>query len=202
MAEAAAETLCALGCCEVTLHHHGLARRRRFAHLGKRRIYPTQGLRTLCWGRGLSLPDFQSRHGLDQSRIEAHAQSSLVATTEMRQPLAAVSSALTPVPLQLLLQVAVHAEAAGPTQQAVHLYVHSVAAPPPSEPPRVAAPPPAEPPPLSTSCVAQKVMWVRCKRCTKWWPYCEDSPLPEQCPDLCGAVRAVSYEHGICFGWA
>jgi len=50
VAEAAAETLCSLGCKEVTLHHHGLASRPSFRNLGQRTIVNTDdGLRCFCW---------------------------------------------------------------------------------------------------------------------------------------------------------
>jgi hypothetical protein len=52
VAEAAAETLCSVGCKEVTLHHHGLASRPSFRNLGQRTIVNTDdGLRCFCWPR-------------------------------------------------------------------------------------------------------------------------------------------------------
>ena len=41
MAKGAAETLCSLGCKEVTLHHQGLASRWQFRMLGRRTFVNT-----------------------------------------------------------------------------------------------------------------------------------------------------------------
>jgi hypothetical protein len=67
VAEAAAESLCNLGCSQVQLQHHGLASSKRFQRLGERCFTSDPGLRLLCWVKDQPPPEWR---GVAQQFLE------------------------------------------------------------------------------------------------------------------------------------
>lgn len=57
--------------------------------------------------------------------------------------------------------------------------------------------------PRASASQTPRMVYVKCRKCSQWWPYTEDSPIPLQCPTTScpGRQQQVQWEAGVCWGW-
>ena len=197
MAEAAAESLCNLGCSQVQLQHHGLASSKRFQRLGERRFTSDPGMRLLCWVKDQPPPEWRGVCSAVPRRMRCKArkvgkafrgsrlQSPPLATPSGGQPLATQEHPSVPV------AAAPPALAAGFRRQKARLQARlqqpggtAPSQPAPSQPIKVKAMPPERKPPvpnqapLGLPTARQPVPIVRLKA----MPQERKPPVPSQAP--------------------
>ena len=152
MAEAAAESLCQLGCSRVQLHHHGLASSKWFRRLGERERFFTSdpGLRLLCWAKDQPPAEWSGAKDRCKARRAGKARpfAAFRGSRRQSQPLATPSGLLQSSALLGSQPLATHAQSSAlPGSQPLATHAQSSALPIP-----VAAAPPA----LAAEFVRQK----------------------------------------------